>query len=582
MANSQPNRNSGNTAVASGDSATSEDSQPTFADQLFSGRFDAEQLMPYFEQSKDAQEAGDKMVAKTKTYCDKYVFPDRIDKHSLLAPGIIKGLGNHKVLGMNTPCDLGGGEMSVTNFCRVMETIGGHCGSTAAMARMQTCTILKILQQYGTPTQQEKWMPPIMAGDQTGALAVTEELAGSDINNVHTAASPKESGNGFELTGEKRWVANGEKAELLIVLARTPDAYGPAGNVSAFLVPSDAPGITITPVTKNKLGLKGITVAAIDFKNVSVSKDDMIGGEGNGVDIVRAIATLDQIVYAATTVGQLKALREIIVTHARTRTQFGKTISNFDQVKKKIANVAANLYALEAALYHTASHYQCDQCDSQRATVEAEMLKLFASESAWDAINQTMDVCGGKSVFNDEPLERLLRDIRHSLIAEGSNDVLRQTIAASRSDSHNGDGSAVAKKTTWLKTAGSMLPTSPTIEVKHEHLRFHSRWLANQISKFGSVCKSHADTSATSGLTESRIADFGTRLFLSSCVFAKLSALMVNGTIADPEKRFEFDTGALFLQQSKQANQRTLDLLKVNLDDELTTVADHWLGYEFD
>ncbi len=588
MSQSRPNSSDGKAsrpASATGASSHANGStrlpgSPSFAQQLFAGQFAVDQIMPYYEQPENTAAAGDSMVAKTKNYCGQFVFPDRIDQHALLPPGIIKGMGNIRVLGMTVDKEHGGNKMSTSNFCRVMEIIGGHCGSTAAMVRLQSCLVLNLLQTYGTPEQQQKWIPPIVAGDKTGAVVITEELAGSDINNVHTTAEPKASGKGYKISGEKRWIANGGKADLLIVLARTPDDYGPAGRVSAFLVPADAKGITIETETENKLGLKGVPIGSISLKKVSVTNSDLLGKEGAGIEMVEAATALDRIVFAATTVGGLKFLLEAMVSQATTRTQFGQTIGCFDQVKQKIANVASNLYGLESAVYHAAAEYDCGE---QSQVVESKILKLFASETLYRAVNEAMDIWGGKSVFKDRPLERMFRNTRHSLTSEGSNDLLRKQIASHAVDA--GANHQPAEKPTrpnWLQAAEKMLPTSPTIEVKHEHLRFHARWLSSHIKKFGRNCHGASAAEARDGLRQSRVADLATNLFLSSCVFSKLSALMVNGTVPDPEKRFEFDTGALFLQRARHANVELFDQLKVNLDEDETSVADQWLAHQFD
>ena len=588
MADNRPNSPDGKTpkpASASGaptifTGSTSHPQPPSFAQLLFAGQFAVDKIMPYYEQPEATIAAGDSMVAKTKSYCGEFVFPDRIDQHSLLPPGIIKGMGNIGVLGMTAAKEHGGSKMPASSFCRVMEIIGGHCGSTSAMVRLQSCMVLNLLQTYGTAEQQEKWMPAIIAGDKTGAVVITEELAGSDIKNIHTSATPKDSGKGYKISGEKRWIANGGKADLLIVLARTPDDYGPAGNVSAFLVAADAKGISVETETENKLGLKGISIGTINFKKVSVSNSDLLGKEGDGIEMVESAAILDRIAFAATTVGGLKFLLEAMVSQATTRTQFGQTIGHFDQVKQKIANVAANLYALESAVYHTAAEYDCDE---HPLAVESKILKLFASESLYRAVNDAMDIWGGKSVFKDQPLERLFRNARYSLTSEGSNDLLRKQIASHALEAESSSPSdEKSNKRNWLQAAEKMLPTSPTIEVKHEHLRFHSRWLASHIKKFGRNCQSACDPDAGNGLQLSRVADLVTNLFLSSCVFSKLSALMVNGTVPEPEKRFEFDTGAIFLRRAKFANVELFDQLKVNLDDDQTSVADQWLSHQFD
>ena len=137
-------------------------------------------------------------------------------------------------------------------------------------------------------------------------------------------------------------------------------------------------------------------------------------------------------------------------------------------------------------------------------------------------------------------------------------------------------------RTKWWSAATKMLPTSPTIEVKHEHLRFHARWLANHIGKFGRHCQSQNGEDSSEGFHGARVAELATNLFLSSCVFAKLSALMVNGTVPEPEKRFAFDTGDLFLHQAKAENMELFDQLKVSLDDRKVSVADHWLSHKFE
>jgi len=591
MAQSRPNSGNANppkpastdgssTTLVDGTSSTSLPRTPGFAQQLFAGQFAVDKMMPYFEQPENAIAAGDSMVVKAKNYCREFVFPDRIDQHALLPPGIIKGMGNIGVLGMTAKEELGGTKMPTSSFCRVMEIIGGHCGSTAAMVRLQSCMVLNLLQTYGTPEQQEKWGKAIVSGDKTGAVVITEELAGSDINNVHTTATAKDSGKGYKITGEKRWIANGGKADLLIVLARTPDDYSPAGKVSAFLVAADAKGISIETATENKLGLKGISIGTISLKKVSVANTDLLGQEGDGVEMVQSAAILDRIALAATAVGGLKFLLEAMVSQATTRTQFGQTIGNFDQVKQKIANVAANLYALESAVYHAAPEFDCD---TQQLDVESKILKLFAIESLYGAVNDAMTISGGKSVFKGQPLERLFRNVRYSLISEGSNDLLRKQIADHALNANNNlRRDEKSKRPSWLHAAEKMLPTSPTIEVKHEHLRFHARWLASHIGKFGRNCRLTSEADSDDGLRQARVANLATNLFLSSCVFSKLSALMVNGTIPEPEKRFEFDTGALFLQHAKAANVESFDQLKVNLDDGQTSVADQWMAHKFD
>lgn len=551
--------------------------------RLLHGQLDLQPLPRYPEQAQNAASAGDSMVAKTKSYCHEFVRAGRIDRHAMLPPGIIKGMGNLGVLGMAVDKKLGGTDMSTFNFCRVMEIIGGHCGSTAAMVRLQNCVVMKLLQNFGTAPQQGTWMSPIIAGEKSGALVITEELAGSDIRNLRTTAKENVSGGGFRLAGKKRWIANGADADVLIVLARRQDDHTPAGQVSAFLVPADRQGITINPTTANKFGLRGLSMASIELNDVVVSNEDVIGRHGEAVTMVETVATLDRISYAASTLGLMKSLLHAMVTRARTRTQFGQTIGHFKQVKQKIARVASEVYALEAAVYSVAAQYECDQCDGKALALDADVLKLFASESVWSAANDAMDLWGGKGLVNDQPLARVLRDVRHGRIGEGSNDLLKTSIVSRAFDQGHGNSAvAGAGKPAWWKTAREKFSHSPAIEVKHDYLRFHARWLAVQIGKLGAVCRSRSQSALDDSLRQARIADVAANLFVCHCVFLKLSALMVNGTVADPEKRFAFDTGALFLNTAKQKNVELFGQLKINLDQDQTEVADQWLDHAFE
>lgn len=553
--------------------------------QLLLGRFDQQQLMPYPEQLDNAAAAGDSMVAKTKSFCGQYLFPDRIDQHAMLPPGIVKGMGNIGVLGMTVDQDLGGTKMTAFNFCRVMEILGGHCGSTAAMVRLQSCVVLRLLQNWGTPQQQQRWMPGIIAGDQTGAVVITGSLAGLDVANIHTSAKLNRSGDGFNLKGEKHGITNGTQADVLIVLARTNAGHDSLGEeVTAFLVPADRQGVTIHPVSAVKLGLRGVSVASIELDNVAVASADLMGRQGDAIAMLQTVDTIDRISYAASLLGVMKFLLRTMVDRVPAGTQFGQSTSPLQFFKHKIAEVASNVYALEAAIYFVAD---LADGDVGGLRLEAQILSLFASESAWAAANAAMEVGGRESLFNDQPFERVLRNIRHGLIDDGSNDLLRRNIAAAALATIAPNASTATKfsgtdTVAWLKNAGGNFPSAPSIDVKHEYLRFHARWLAGHIAKLGRICRTPSEVATDQALWHRRVADLATNLFLCSCVFSKLSALMVNGTVADPRKRFLFDTGALFLHRTKEHNLKLLDQLKFNLDQDHTGVADHWLADALD
>ena len=194
-----------------------------FAKDLYFGRFREESIMPYPELPEDARSAGDQMVEKVIEFCQDNIDPVQIDRDAKIPDSVVKGLGDIGVLGMTINPELGGQGMSQFNYCRVMEVIGGHCASTGVFVNAHHSIGLRALELFGTEDQKEKWMKPLAAGEKLAAFALTEAAAGSDASNVRTRAEPTDDGEAYILKGEKRWITNGGIADVLTVMARTPD-----------------------------------------------------------------------------------------------------------------------------------------------------------------------------------------------------------------------------------------------------------------------------------------------------------------------------------------------------------------------
>ena len=207
-----------------------------FVHDLFFGKFNEHSVLPFYDPTESERDEGDATVATVNDFCRQYIFPDRIDAESLLAPDVIKGLGDLSLFGMTLDQSYGGAGVSHFNFCRVMEAIGGHCSSTAAAVN-QAHTAIGALAAFGSDEQKETWLPKLMAGEISASLAVTETLGGVSTDRLRTTAKAKEGG--FVLEGEKRWVSNAPIADLIIVLAATPDSDAADDATTAFLVTPD-------------------------------------------------------------------------------------------------------------------------------------------------------------------------------------------------------------------------------------------------------------------------------------------------------------------------------------------------------
>lgn len=550
-----------------------------FAKELFFGRFREESILPYPELPESRTRLGDDEVQKVKKFCEDNIDPDKIDREAIIPDSVVKGLGDIGVLGFTISRKLGGNGLSQFNYCRIMEIIGGHCASTGVFVNAHHSIGLRALELFGTPEQQERWMKPLASGDQLAAFALTEPMAGSDAANVRTRAEPTDDGEYFILNGEKRWITNGGIADVLTVMARTPDDSVPDGKVTAFLVTPDMPGFEVLEERMEKCGIRGTATGRIKFTNMKVPKANILGPIGKGLKVALTVLDFGRTTFGAGCTGAAKFCLERMTYRANNRRQFGKTLGEFELVKSKVAEAAADTYAMEAATYHTAALIDSGSDDFM---VETAMLKVFASDQLWRIVNDTLQVWGGAGFFTDQPFERLMRDARLNLIGEGANDVLRCFVAAV---GLRGVGKEMEGISRNPLQAYKLLRRTPNIPVKHEHLRYYAKSLGKQIARFAWACEmaliKHREGIMHRQFIQARLGDIATELYMASCVYSRLTSLMVNGTIAEPDKQLELNTGRLYMQYARQRNQKRFEALKTNFDDEVIAVADGWLDYDY-
>ena len=559
-----------------------------FAKDLYFGRFRTETIMPYPEPGEGAKSSGDSMVEKTKKFCRESIDAEQIDQQAKIPDSVVKGLANIGVLGMTINKDHGGAGMTQYNYCRVMEVIGGHCASTAVFVNAHHSIGMRALELFGTDEQKARWLKPLTTGDKIAAFALTEQAAGSDASNVRTTATPSDDGESYTLNGEKRWITNGGIADVLTVMARTPDPSDPDGKVTAFLVTPNMKGFEVLEERMEKVGIRGTATGRIKFTDMVVPKENVLGQVGKGLKLALTVLDFGRTTFGAACTGTAKYCLERMVARANSRRQFGKTLGEFELVRGKIAEAAADMYAMESATYHTAALIDSGAEDYM---VETAMLKVFASDQLWRIVNDCLQIWGGKGFFTDQPFERMMRDARLNLIGEGANDVLRCFIA-SVGFRHLGKELKGGEEEGFLKTwtnRASLMGESfvgPKVPVKHEHMRYFSRAIGKQIGQLSWQMKmtlaKYQEGVIDKQYIQGRLGDIATELFMASCVYSRLTGLLVNGTIPEPEKEQEFKTGRLYMRLAQMRNERRFEELKVNLDEETEDAADMWLSESFD
>jgi len=397
-----------------------------FAKGLFQGHFVADWVLPYPRIPAAQQTQLDKSLAELREFLDDKLDPVAIDRQAEIPREVIDGLGRVGVLGMTAPGDYGGRGFTQMANCKVLEEIGRRCASTSVFVNAHHSIGIRALLLFGTHEQKQKWLPKLVNGEQLGAFALTEREAGSDAANVQMTARPTEDGSHFILNGEKRYITNAAIAHVLTVMARTPVPGSNKTVITAFLVTPDMPGFEILEARMPKMGIRGTATGRFALREVKVPKENILGPMGKGLKVALTVLDFGRTTFGACCTGAAKTCLQLATEHANTRKQFNKTLGEFHLVKKKVARIAADAYAMEAMTTITASLIDRGLEDYM---VETAMLKVFTTERLWEAINDAFQIYGGSAYFVDLPLERMLRDARINQIGEGSNEVLTSFIA---------------------------------------------------------------------------------------------------------------------------------------------------------
>lgn len=405
----------------------SEKKNPSLAKMLFFGKLDPAQAFPFPMASEKERQDTEDLLQKVNDFADENINPDQIDRKAEIPSKVMSGLGKLGILGMTIPKELGGLGMSQYAYCRITEALARRCGSTALFVNAHQSIGLKALLLFGTEEQKRRWLPSLARGEDIAAFSLTEEGAGSDASGITTRAVYDPARNVYIINGKKQWTTNGSLAKVLTVMALTEidTPTGKQDKVTAFLVTPMMPGFKISAVALEKVGMRGTRTTNLEFENMEVPEANILGPVGGGLKVCLTVLDYGRTTFGATCTGAAKFLVEKAIEHAKTRYQFKRPLASFALVKKKIANITALAYAMDATTYFTAGLVDHKIEDFM---LESAILKVFASDSLWTILYETMQIYGGRSFFTNYPFERMMRDARLNMIGEGSNEVMRAFI----------------------------------------------------------------------------------------------------------------------------------------------------------
>jgi alkylation response protein AidB-like acyl-CoA dehydrogenase len=461
--------------------------KPSFGKELFLGRLRVDLIDPWPRPDPERTAKAEEFLEKLRAYLAE-IDGAQIERDARIPDEVLRGLAGQKAFGMKIDEKYGGLGLTSLHYCRALMLVGAVNPSLSALlSAHQSIGVPQPLKLFGTEEQKQAYLPRL-AGGEVSAFLLTEPDVGSDPARMSCLAEPVEGG--YKLNGVKLWATNGTLATLLVVMAQVPKSEGHRGGITAFVVEGDSPGITIE--RRNAfMGLRGLENSVTRFHDVFVPEANVIGREGQGLKIALTTLNTGRLSLPALCVGAAKWCLSVARQWSAARVQWGLPVARHEAVAKKIAFIAATTYGMESML-----DLACLLADDDRndIRIEAALIKLFASEMAWQVADELIQIRGGRGYETADSLaargeraigaEQVLRDLRINRIFEGSTEIMQLFIAREAVDAH-------------LSVAGDIIdPEAPLSRKARAGVRaggFYARWLPTLAVGKGQVPGGFAD-----------------------------------------------------------------------------------------
>ncbi|SNR84744.1 hypothetical protein SAMN06265360_1233 [Haloechinothrix alba] len=463
--------------------------KPSFAKELFLGKFRTDLIHPYPQPTADATAKSERFLQQLRDYC-RTLDGGLIERESRIPDEYVKGLAELGCFGIKIPESYGGLGLSQVAYNKALMLVGSvHSTLGVLLSAHQSIGVPEPLKLAGSEEQKQRFLPRCAKG-AVSAFLLTEPDVGSDPARLAASAVPTEDGEAYELDGVKLWTTNGVVAELLVVMARVPKSEGRRGGVTAFVVEADSPGITVE--RRNAfMGLRGIENGVTRFNKVRVPKENVVGKEGDGLKIALGTLNAGRLSVPAMCAGAGKWALKIAREWSAERVQWGKPVGEHSAVGSKISFIASTTYALESVLDLSAQMSDENRNDIR---IEAALAKLWASEMACQIADELVQIRGGRGYETADslaargeraaPVEQLFRDLRINRIFEGSTEIMHLLVAREAVDAH-------------LSAAGELADPESDLQSKAKAAArasgFYAKWLPQLVTGKGQVPSSFTE-----------------------------------------------------------------------------------------
>jgi len=346
-------------------------------------------------------------------FIEKEVLPtaESIDKNSTYPEENMDRIFRQGFTNIPYPEKIGGLGLPYPLYIACMELVARACASTAISLAIHG-TMCDGLFRFGSPEQHEKYLRPLILGEKLGAFALTEAGSGSDARAMQTRAELR--GGEWHINGSKMYITNSGKADFYLVFARTSKGH------ASLMVPKEAKGFS-TGANIPKMGLRGSSLMGLNFDDVVVPEDNLVGIDGEGFEYAKKMLAAGRITIAALSVGIAQTALEKTISYSKERKAFGRTLADFEITRGKIAQMKTDIDSSRLATYYAA--YQ--KSIGEDFTTEACEAKLFATEMALDVCNEAIQIHGGYGYTDEADVHRHWRDAKLMTIGEGTSEIMK-------------------------------------------------------------------------------------------------------------------------------------------------------------
>ncbi len=566
------------------------DLYPSFTKGVFLGEIREDLVFPFPAPSDEDRESLRMILGTFRDWAAENVDSKQLDHDGKFPESVRKGMGELGMMGVNIPEAYGGFGANAQVFSRVFGEVGATDPALAVYFGAHQSIGCKGITLFGTEDQKQRWLPGCAAGTTVAAFCLTEPGSGSDAQAMTTRAVLSDDGRSYTLSGTKIWISNAGYAGVFTVFAKVPVKQADGAvkqRVTAFIVDAKADGITLGQ-PEQKMGIKASDTRTVTFENVRVPVEDRLGEVGQGFKFALEILNSGRLGLAAgSSRGARRIMHEALV-YAKQREQFGRPIGSFEMLQQKFAINAAETYAADSAWMLTAGMVDRGGIDY---SLETAVCKIFASELAFRASNDALQVAGGIGYSKEYPYEQSVRDSRINLIFEGTNEILRALIALTAlqqpGERLKALGKAFKDPLHSLGAIGSYVAgrakrqvTKPSFSKVHEALSEEAGAVAEMVHDLALAVEGlllkHGKEVIERQFLQLRLANAAIDIFMAVAVLSRTTWEIERAGSVDAAAA-ELDCARVFIPAAMRRARRNVHALKNNQDGRLSAIAERAL-----